>query len=155
MGSIELSGGYREEDFEVDGSLRDVCVLGVDLSGWERLVRAVTNAPWDRQFEVNGEPYLLEDFSVRGLFATKEEGVDVSARLGIRVGDIWFDCFFFDVGEIEFSFDPSELANGQHFGSLGQFMIWLAETCDRRVVVTMETAHHDDIPPLLAVKKGI
>ncbi len=155
MGLIEVSGGYRQEDFQADGSLRDVCVLGADLPAWERLVRAVTNAPWDRQFEVNGGPYPLEDFSVRGLFASKEEGADVSARLGIRVGAIWFDSFFFDVGEIEFSFDPSELASGEHFGSLEQFMIWLAEACDRRVVVTMETTHHDDIPPLLeTVTKG-
>lgn len=156
MGSIEVSGGCHEEDFQADGSFRDVCVLGVDVPVWERLIRAVMNAPWGRQFDVNGEPRSLEDFSVRGLFAAKEEGVDVSARLGIRVGELWFDCFFFDVREIEFSFDPSELANGRHFGSLEQFMIWLDETCDRRVVVTMETTRHDDIPPLLeTVKKGI
>lgn len=156
MGSIGVSGGYRQEDFEADGSLRDVCVLGTDLAAWEGLVRVARNAPWDRQFEVNGESYPLEDFSVRDFFASKDEGVDVSARLGIRVGALWFDCFFFDAGEIEFSFDPSELANGQHFGSLEKFMIWLAETCDRRVVVTMETIRHDDIPPLLTtVKNGL
>lgn len=152
-GSIDVVGGYRAEDFQVDGSLRDVCVLGVDLPDWRRFVRVVTDAPWERQFEVNGEPRHLEEFSVRGFFAAKEEGADVSARLGIRVGEMWFDCFFFDVAEIEFSFDPSELAGGKHFGSLKQFMAWLAETCDRRVVVTMESTNHDDIPPLLETTK--
>jgi hypothetical protein len=149
MGPIKISGGYRQEDFEADGSLRDVCVLGADVAVWELLVRVVRNAPWDWQFEVNGGAYSLEGFSVGGFFASRGEGADVSARLSIRVGALWFDCFFFDEGEIEFSFDPSELANGQHFGSLEKFMIWLAETCGRRVVVTMETIHHDDIPPLL------
>lgn len=149
MGLIKVSGGYRQEDFEADGSLRDVCVLEADVTVWELLIQVARNAPWDRQFEVNGKACPLEGFSVRGFFASKGEGADISARLGIRVGALWFDCFFFDVGEIEFSFDPSELANGQHFGSLERFMIWLAETCGRRVVVTMETTHHDDIPPLL------
>ncbi|MFI5936341.1 hypothetical protein [Actinoplanes sp. NPDC051494] len=155
MGLIEVSDGYREEDFEADGSLRDVCVLGVDLSVWDRLVQAAVKAPWDYQFDVNGEPCRLENFSVRGLFVSKGEGDDVSARLGIRVGKIWFYCFFFDLQEIEFSFDPAELEGGQQFGSLEQFMIWLAETCDRRVVVTMETFRHDEIPALIeTVKRG-
>lgn len=149
MGRIELSGGFQAEHFEADGSLRDVCVLGVDPPAWERLMQAVANSPWDRQFEVNGRPYSLEEFSVRGFFAMKEQGVDVSARLAIKVGPLWFDCFLFDVEEVEFSFDPSEIADGRHFGSLEQFMIWLAEVCDRRVVMTMETTRHDDIPPLL------
>jgi hypothetical protein len=149
MGAVEVSGGYREEDFQADGSLRDVCVLGADLPTWERLVRVVASSPWDIQFDVNGEPGRLEDFSVRDLFAAMAEGMDASARLAVRVGELWFTCFFFDVQEIEFSFDPSELAHGQHFGSLENFMVWLHEACGRRVVLTMETTHHDDIPPLL------
>lgn len=144
-----LSGGFRAEDFEADGSLRDVCVLGTDLATWESLIQAVKNSRWDHQIEINGEACLLDDFSVRSFFAARDEGVDTSARLGIRVGCLWFDCFFFDVKEIEFSFDPDEIAGGEHFGSLQEFMIWLAVVCGLRVVLTMETTRHEDIPPLL------
>jgi hypothetical protein len=151
--SIEVNGDYREQDFRADGSLRDVCILGVDLNAWERLLRAVVDSPWKCQFEVDGAPRSLEEFVVREFFAAKNGGVDVSARLGILVGSIWFDCFFFDEREIEFSFDPSELVKGKHFGSLKRLMIWLDQVLDRRVVVTMETAWHDGIPPLLETRR--
>jgi len=149
MGRVELSGGFRAEDFAPDGSLRDVCVLGVDLPVWERLLRAALKSPWDCRFELNDKPCPLAEFSAPDFFAAKEKGEDVSARLSIQVGELWFDCFLFEATEIEFSFDPSEIADGRHFGALEKFMIWLAEACDRRVIMTMESTHHDDIPPLL------
>jgi hypothetical protein len=40
MSRVVLGGGFRAEDFEVDGSLRDVRLLEVDLVVWERLVGA-------------------------------------------------------------------------------------------------------------------
>ncbi|GGP65129.1 hypothetical protein [Saccharothrix coeruleofusca] len=149
---VEVSGGFRQEDFEADGSLRDVCVLEAGLPVWERLVRAVVESSWEHQFEVDGEPRPLEEFSVSEFFASAEDQ-DVSARLAVRVGEVWFDCFFSDVEEVEFSFDPAEIADGERFGSLERFMVWLAGACDRRVVMTVETTRHDDIPVLLETRK--
>ncbi|GAB2968386.1 hypothetical protein [Saccharothrix stipae] len=152
-GRVEISGGFRPEDFEVDGSLRDVCVLDAGLPVWERLVRAVAASSWEHQFEVNGEPRPVERFSVSEYFALAEVE-DMSARLAVRVGEMWFDCFFVDVAEIEFSFDPEEIAGGEHFGSLERFMVWLAGACDRKVVMTMETTRHEDIPVLLETREA-
>lgn len=149
MSSIVLSDGYREGDFEADGSLRDICVLGADMSVWRRLVDAVASGSWNYQFEYNERCLGIERFSMENFFATKDLDLEISARLSIRVGEIWFDCFFFELREIEFSFDPSELRGGGEFRSLEMFMIWLAKICERRAILTMETSRHSDIPPLL------
>jgi hypothetical protein len=146
---IRLSGGFKAENFEVDGSLRDVCLLGVGIPIWERLLYGVTRSSWTWQFELDGESRELDDFSVRSFFAKREEGEDLTARLAVKVGEIWFDTFFFKPDEIEFSFDPVEIAGGQQFWALEQFMLRLADTCGVRVILTMETSRHDDIPTLL------
>lgn len=143
-----LSGGYDPDYFEDDGSLRDVCVLDAGPPVWERLLRAVPDSPWEHRLAVNDEPRSPAEFSVTDFFATEEE--ELSARLAIRVGELWFVTFFFDDAEIEFSFDPVQVGDAARFGSLERFMVWLAEACDRRVVMTMETSgHHRDIPALL------
>lgn len=144
-----LSGGFDPEDFEVDGALRDVCVLGADLPMWERLLEAVAESPWEHRFAVDGNPCAIGDFSVREFFAAREE-VDVSARLSVRIGELELACFFFEVEEIEFSFDPAEIESGARFDALARFMIWLAEACGRKAVLTMETnSGHEGMPALL------
>jgi hypothetical protein len=143
-----LSGGYQPDHFEVDGSLRDVCVLDAGPPVWERLLRAVASSPWEYRLEVNEEPCSPADFSVTEFFAAQDE--DASARLVIRVGELWFATYFFEDAEIEFSFDPAEVGDAERFGSVELFMVWLAEACDREVVMTMETSSgHRDIPALL------
>lgn len=144
-----LSGGYDPDHFEVDGSLRDVCVLDAGLPVWERLLRGVAAAPWEHQLAVNEEPRTPADFSVAEFFSAREKE-DMSARLAIRVGEVWFASYFFDVDEIEFTFGPEDLAGGEHFGSLERFMVWLAEVCDRKVVMTAEhSSGHEGVPALL------
>src|SRR5262245_38506965 len=117
--AVRLSAGYQAEQFEVDGSLRDVCVLGTDVSVWERLLAAVPGVPGEYRFSVDGEPTALADFSVRRYFADDEP--KFTPTLHLRIGELCFACFFFEPAEIEFSFGPEDLEDGVHFGSLEQF----------------------------------
>jgi hypothetical protein len=147
--TARLSGGYRSDHFEVDGALRDVCVPDAGLPVWERLLRAVADSSWEYRLEVDGEPCPAANFSVADFFAVPDD-VDVSARLAIRVGELWFVTFFFEVPEIEFTFDPAHVTGGERFGELERFMVWLADACERRVVMTMETSSgHQGMPALL------
>lgn len=142
--TTHLSDGFRPEHFEVDGSLRDVCVLDAGVAGWERLLRAVRDAPWEYRLTVDGRSCEPSEHSPRQLVDEED------ATLSIRVGRMWFDSHFFEVGEIEFSFDPSEIEGGEQFGSLERFMLWLANACGQRVVLTMEaSSSHCGMPPLL------
>ncbi|MEV4705761.1 hypothetical protein [Actinoplanes sp. NPDC049316] len=145
---IGLSGGYRPADFETDGSLRDICVLDADIRHWEKLFRAVVAGPWPYELEHNGRQISAEDLSPATLFG--EGAADVSVRLEVHVEPMWFTCFPFEPGEIEFSFSPAELADGRNFGSVERFMIWLATVCRRPAILTMESSTgHSNAVPLL------
>ena len=147
---IRLSGGYRPADFEPDGALRDICVLHAGLDGWERLFVGVVASSWPYQLERNAERLAADEFSVAAHFAEVAAGADVSVRLSVQVEPMWFDCFLFDEQEIEFSFAPQEVAEGQNFGCVERFMIWLATVVERPAMLTMEssTGHADAVPLL-------
>lgn len=157
MAAIRLSGGYQAEHFVPDGALRDVSVPDAGLAVWERLLAGLTHAPGEYQLSVNGEGRSAEDFSVAAFFAAIDDGDDdgdgddddgddvPQARLAVGVDGMWFVSFFFEVDEIEFTFDPEGVTDSAEFGRLERFMLWLAEVCGRKVVMTMEssTGHRD------------
>ncbi|MEV4638110.1 hypothetical protein AB0J80_12245 [Actinoplanes sp. NPDC049548] len=140
LDDVELGVGI--EALSADGSLRDVCVLGAGLEGWQRLFRAVPAAPWPYELERNGERLAAEEFHVEAHFAEVAAGSDISVRLSVQVGSVGFDSFLFEPEEIEFCCTP---ANPE---DTTRFMAWLAEVCSRRVILTYEssTGHADAVP---------
>lgn len=88
--------------------------------------------------------------SVPALFDRLAVDGEVSVRLSVRVDDLWFTCYFFDVEEMEFTFDPRDVTDESSFASLRGFMVWLGDTTGKRVVMTMESASdHQGLPALL------
>lgn len=144
---------FRPDDFMVDGALRDLCIFDTDLRDWERMVTSLSSSSWDVRFRLHlpdREVEVLE--SVRELFDRLAVDGEISAAMSVRVGDLWFACYFFDPDEIEFTFDPRDVTDETSFASLEQFMTWLAETIGKRVVMTMETIDHRLMPALLEVR---
>lgn len=136
---VRLSAGFRPEDFEPDGSLRDVVVLQSSVALWQQLFRELPSTGWPYQFERDNEPSDLAGFDVVDYLNRAAEGADVSVRLSVQVQSIWFDSFLFTADEIEFSFSP-EVVNGASFYAVEQFMLWLADVLGGRVILTMESS---------------
>jgi hypothetical protein len=139
---------YDPALFEVDGSLRDVYISNVGIPEWDALLLALQGSNWEYALELVPSGSVAER-SASDVFRRLASDEDASARLAIRVGSVWFTSHFVDRSEIEFSFDPSEVAGEPEFNSLQEFMNWLARVCKRRVIMTMETTDHRDIPALL------
>lgn len=140
---------FRSDDFVVDGSMRDVCILDADLQTWQKLFDGLRRVPWQVSFTTTFEKEPPEvTTSAAALF--EELGFDrsASATLALQVDHMWFTCYFFDQDEIEFTFHTEDVSDVQTFASLKSFVTWLANTCDERVVVTMESTDHRSIPPL-------
>jgi len=140
---------YRAADFTVDGALRDVVVLDARLEDWQRVLASLAATGWQVDFDPR-KPGCSLDISVieaNSLLSRGED--DYSPILAVAVGDIWFTCYFFDVGEIEFSFDPADVSGSDDFAALCEFVEWLGDVCGKRVVVTMESSDHASIPPLI------
>ncbi|MEU7529802.1 hypothetical protein AB0A74_29025 [Saccharothrix sp. NPDC042600] len=141
---------YRTSDFVVDGALRDICVLDTDVEDWRNVVSALPFDAWEVSFESTIEAAGLGSADgVTRLLETIFFDDDASARMAIGVGGVWFFCYFFELEEMEFTFDPEDIVDEAAFGSLTAFMEWLGEACGKRVVMTMESTDHRSIPALL------
>ncbi|CAL9375764.1 hypothetical protein SUDANB95_00952 [Actinosynnema sp. ALI-1.44] len=141
---------YRTSDFVVDGALRDVCVLDTGVEDWRNVISALPFDAWEVSFESTIEAAGLRSADgVTRLLETIFFSDDASARMAIGVGGVWFFCYFFELEEIEFTFDPQDIVDEASFGSLTAFMRWLGEACGKRVVMTMESTDHRSIPALL------
>ncbi|MCS0604237.1 hypothetical protein NX794_23915 [Streptomyces sp. LP11] len=72
-----------------------------------------------------------------------------SANLAIDVDGVWFTCYFFDIEEIEFTFDPSDVIDATSFAPVRAFVTWLGRATGREVIVTMEGTDHAAMPALI------
>jgi hypothetical protein len=145
-----MAESYRPEQYVADGSLRDVCVLDVDIPDWDRLLDSIETSGWEHSLDVTtSEP--LSKTSGSAIFERLQSEDEASARLAVRAGDTWLTCYFFDPSEIEFSFDPSEISDQADFEALKEFMTWLAAVCRKPAIMTMETTDHRTIPALLEI----
>ncbi|MCX4626779.1 hypothetical protein [Streptomyces sp. NBC_01443] len=151
MGGLDGIGmRYRSEDFEVDGALRDVCILDASIDDWQNLLEGLISADWSVQFAwtlFESTDGAIPD--ARSLFNRLESDPEESASLAVQVGDIWFTCYFFDIDEIEFTFDPADVEDPASFAHLEAFVRRLGDSTHRNVVVTMEGTDHRAMPALI------
>lgn len=142
---------YRPEHFETDGALRDVCVLDATMQDWQRMLDGLSALPWTVIFR-----WALSDSpadsmpGARELWERLERDPDENATLSLRVGEIWFTCYFFSDDEIEFTFDPADVVDEKSFSSLREFIQWLGDSTRREVIMTMEGSEHESMPKLLS-----
>ncbi|MDJ0380604.1 hypothetical protein [Streptomyces sp. G-G2] len=151
MGGLDgVDMRYRSEDFEADGALRDVCVLDASINDWQNLLEGLTLADWPAQFSwtlFESTDGTIPD--ARSLFDRLESEPEESASLAVQVGDIWFTCYFFDIDEIEFTFDPADVEDPESFAHLEAFVRRLGDSTHKNVVVTMEGTDHRTMPALI------
>lgn len=141
---------FRSEDFDVDGALRDVCILDASIDDWRNLLEGLALTDWVVQFAwtlAESTDGAIPD--ARSLFDRLESEPEESARLAVEVGGIWFTCYFFDIDEIEFTFDPDDVDGPKSFAHLEAFLRRLGDSTHRRVVVTMEGTDHRAMPALI------
>ncbi|MFG2596398.1 hypothetical protein [Streptomyces sp. NPDC048462] len=141
---------YRSEDFDVDGALRDVCIFDAEIDDWKNLLEGLALTGWAVHFTWT----LFESADggiadARSLLDRLGSEPEESARLAVEVGGIWFSCYFFDIDEIEFTFDPADVDGPASFAHLEAFLRRLADSTHRRVVVTMEGTDHRTMPALI------
>jgi len=119
---------YREEDFVADGALRDVCVLDATIDDWRRMFDGLPAALGRHvlTWTLSGttESGALDASAVWSRLETDPEE---SASLAIDVDGVWFTCYFFDLAEIEFTFDPSDVVDDATFAPVCAFVTWLGD----------------------------
>lgn len=121
-----------------DGSLRDVYVLDINITDWEKWVDMVN------------EKYSVEfwdaktDFKANKIdFATVKEYWDSNGKREVVTATINLDpitikCHFFDDSEIENDIDPREFKSEEHHLKLIQYLNDISVSLDKEVIVTEE-----------------
>lgn len=149
-GQYGAEPAYRKEDFVADGALRDLCVLDTTIEDWRRLFDALPTAPGPHVLT-----WSLSDTTESGaldasaVWSRLEQDPEESASLAIDVDGVWFTCYFFDIEEIEFTFDPSDVVDEATFAPVRAFVTWLGTSVGREVIVTMEGTDHAAMPALI------
>jgi len=120
----------------VDGSWRDLYVLGTSAAGWNVLLDLVRSGKMgDASFLVDGEPSAMPD-RVEEVLAIHDRA---SPMLRLSVDGLNLNCHFFVEGEIEFDLDPAELTEPR-FAALLAWMRLLGTALRRDVLLTDENS---------------
>ena len=116
--------------WEVDGSLRDIYVLGTTARSWETFLAFAAAYPLAYSFD--GEARSLPP--AREIFANRSG----SHLLSIAIGSVTVNCHFFVESEIELDVDPKEVKGPEEHFQVLRFVEGLAIKVGRPVLVTPE-----------------
>lgn len=121
------------EEFEWDGSLRDIYVLDVGPSGWRSLwylLKGTTD--WHVTYQVDGVSAALpDDVEVPLQLWPKSAPV-----LSVSSKNVLLITQFFDDGDIEFDLDPREVTGQAELDAVLTFMREVGQATSANVVLT-------------------
>ena len=123
-------------DFEWDGSLRDLYVMNATVEDWQRVLDALSEIKPTPVMHVDGEA-IKHPLSAEIIFQRRQNS-DLS--LYVRIGNIRFNCHFFQDDEIEFDLDPREVKRAADLDSIKAFMRLLAERTGKTAILTHENS---------------
>src|SRR5438477_3005497 len=122
-----------------DGSLRDICILGVAISHWQRVVDWLRGDPYPVEFYLDEQPAPLPH-DILTVFERRNE-TDVFMKIDVE--RVIIHCHFFWHKEIEFDVDPRQVDSEQREQGIIDFMRALGKLLDKEVILTPENWHED------------
>lgn len=116
--------------WEVDGSLRDMYVLGTSLRDWQAFLEFSSQFPQEYWFdgEATERPEIEQLLSNRG----------GNHLLSIKIGKATANCHFFVEEEIELDIDPKEVGGPIEHTQILHFMEGVAEKIGKPILLTPE-----------------
>jgi hypothetical protein len=134
---IEFNWPVQKQDFEPDGSLRDIYVVGTTADDWNKFVRHIASGPYRAKFTMNGAPRPIPPI-VDELFGTAQ------GLLTFWVGTVALACHFFAVEEIELDFIPNGVGE-RELRLLLTFIADIGDLTGKVVVLTPENCREEPI----------
>jgi hypothetical protein len=128
-------------EFEWDGMLRDIYVVGTNVDDWQRVLDALDRIEPRPSLLVNGQPARLPTHAA-SLFEIRSTA---SPLLTADVGGVHINCHFFGDNEIEFDLDPREVTGPAQIDAVSGFMKLLAQTTGKMAILTYENAKEEII----------
>lgn len=122
------------DEFEVDGSLRDIYVLNTSVSDWNRLLNLTPSLGGFAYFRDAEKAPLPTDAKL--IF----EDADHSHLLQFNLDGIIINTHFFVEDEIEFDLDPSDIISQPDLDLVLNFCVSIGRQIGRDIRITPEMA---------------
>jgi hypothetical protein len=126
------------EDFEPDGSLRDIYVHETSGDDWQRVLEHLKARYSPLRFMIDSEDAPLPS-TVGDIFAIHKRA---APSLGFSVDGVLVACHFFTEDEIEFDIAPQDVRGPAQLAAIQAFMIELGRLTSRVVSLTPESMPH-------------
>ena len=124
-----------KNEFEADGSLRDIYISPANEAVWDSFIESLANSPYKTELFHNDLPVSFPLSFNR----IKELQNSNPTILHIWIGSkIQANCHFFTDEEIELDISPLDVTNEHGYNMLHSFMSWLSSSLQRSVKLTHE-----------------
>jgi hypothetical protein len=125
-------------DFEWDGSLRDIYVLGATEADWNNVLALLRGLEPPSFFTVDS---VVQEMP-RQVAAVFDLRKNHSPMLTVMVGAVWLNCHFFQGDDIEFDLDSRDISGSSQAEALASFMQLLGGATHKPVILCHENAQH-------------
>lgn len=129
-----------KDEFEPDGGLRDIYVMGATPLVWQRALEFLVQAGNPR-YSIDDEDAPLPANAADALQASQ----DRSPLLVVDREGIEYACHFFAPDRIELDFWPEDVQGPDEFAALTRFVVGLGRVTRRSVLVTYESSEAAEI----------
>ncbi len=128
------------EDFEPDGSLRDIYVVSADPVAWERALEFLLQTG-NARYSIDDAAAVLPGSAAEALRVWPDRApLLIVDREGIE-----YACHFFTPDRVELDFWPEDIRGPVEFAALTHFVVGLGRVTNRIVLVTYETSEAAEI----------
>ncbi|WP_242615022.1 hypothetical protein [Vibrio vulnificus] len=124
-----------KEEFEADGSLRDVYIEDIDLAKWDQFLDFIKLSKYEVAFRHGGNLQTLPDTfsSIKNLQDTEPTTLSINLN-----ANFCLNCHFFMETEIELDLSPRDVNSEADFEVLLEFLEKLSSSLACRVTLTPE-----------------
>ena len=122
--------------YEIDGSWRDIYVLGATREDWRQWM----TYPFRWAAEDHQDGQQLDAIDVAYIERRWDAGADALTTLGsVFLEQVQLNCHFFADTQIENDIDPSEIRSLEDHHRLMAYLVALSRALNKEVIVTAES----------------
>lgn len=120
--------------FYVDGSLRDIYILGTTKQDWQKLLAFLRASSYLVEFIVAGKARTLPE-NIEEVFAlVKKHG----GMMRVDERSLALHCYFYTDSEIEFDLDPRAITTEEQLSRLLNFIRAIGNLLNKPVILAPE-----------------
>jgi hypothetical protein len=133
---VGVSWGAVAEQFEIDGSLKDIYVLDTSAVEWQLLLELIRSRGWRCAYSEDALPKPLPS-AAEALDTQQLRATMLAFWPG---GDLEVHAHFFTADQIELDLDPRTIQDQKGLDSVVRLLRAIGKGLDRSVVLTWENS---------------